>query len=166
MQIQLSTEAPDLPKHKCLVLGIFSDERPPSGVCGFIDWRLNGMISREIKQGRIDGNFMEKILIPVPRRIGTKKIVLFGMGKLYDLTYDRIYTSAYHIARTVDEMLMDNFSFDLPGDGRSDLSVAGTTEAMITGFFDFLAENVNKLTAKSCCIVTSQANIEKVYLGI
>ncbi|MEQ8161652.1 MAG: leucyl aminopeptidase, partial [Smithellaceae bacterium] len=64
MQVTLSTEAPDLPAHKCLALGIFSDEKPPRGVCGFIDWRLNGFISREIKQGRILGRFGEKVIIP------------------------------------------------------------------------------------------------------
>ena len=126
MQITLSTEAPDLPKHKCLVLGIFSDEKPPRGICGFIDWRLNGMISREIKQGRITGDFMEKILIPFPRRIGTEMLFLFGLGKLSDTNHDRIYTAAHHIARTVNTMLINNFSFDLPGEGRSDLSTAGT----------------------------------------
>jgi len=28
-------------------LGVFADEKPPRGIGGFIDWRLNGMISRE-----------------------------------------------------------------------------------------------------------------------
>jgi hypothetical protein len=166
MQITLSTEAPDLPKHKCLVLGIFSDEKPPSGICGFIDWRLNGMISREIKRGRITGDFMENILIPFPLRIGTEILLLFGMGNLSDANHDRIYTAAYHIARTVDTMLINNFSFDLPGAGRSDLTTAGTVEAMITGFFDFLSEDINKLSAKSCCLVTSPANVKEVSLGI
>ena len=166
MQITLSTEAPDLPKHKCLVLGIFSDEKPPRGICGFIDWRLNGMISREIKQGRITGDFMEKILIPFPRRIGTEMLFLFGLGKLSDTNYDRIYTAANHIARTVNTMLINNFSFDLPGTGRSDLTTAGTVEAMITGFFDFLSEDINKLSSMNSCIVTSPANVKEVSLGI
>ncbi len=166
MQIILSTETPDLPKHKCLVLGIFSDEKPPRGICGFIDWRLNGMISREIKQGRITGDFMEKILIPFPRRIGSEMLFLFGLGKFSDTNYDRIYTAAHHIARTVDTMLINNFSIDLPGIGRSDLAAAGTVEAMITGFFDFLSEDVDKLASKTCCIVTSPANVEEVSLGI
>ena len=166
MQITLSTETPDLPKHKCLVLGIFSDEKPPRGICGFIDWRLNGMISREIKQGRITGDFMEKILIAFPRRIGTEKLILFGLGKLSDTNYDKIYTAAHHIARTVDAMLINNLSFDLPGAGRSELSVAGTVEAMVTGFFDFLSEDINKLSAKTFCIVTSPASLEEVSLGI
>jgi hypothetical protein len=166
MQITLSTDAPDLPKHKCLVLGIFSDEKPPRGICGFIDWRLNGMISREIKQGKITGDFMEKILMPFPQRIGTEMLFLFGMGKLSDTNYDRVYTAAHHIARTVDTMLINNFSFDLPGEGRSDLNTAGTVETMITGFFDFLSEDVNKLSTKSCCIVTAPANIKEISLGI
>jgi len=147
-------------------LGIFSNEKPPGGICGFIDWRLNGMISREIKQGRITGDFMEKILIPFPRRIGTEKLLLFGMGKLADSNYGRIYTAAHHIARTVDTMLINNFAFDLPGEGRSDLSIAGTVEAMITGFFDFLSEDSNKLSSKTSCIVTSPANNKEVSLGI
>jgi len=147
-------------------LGIFSDEKPPSGICGFIDWRLNGMISREIKQGRITGDFMEKILIAFPRRIGTEKLLLFGLGKLSDTNYDRIYTAAHHIASTVDAMLINNLSFDLIGAGRSDLSIAGTLEAMITGFFDYLSEDVNKLSTKTCCIVTSPDNVEEVSLGI
>jgi hypothetical protein len=166
MQITLSTDAPDLPKHKCLVLGIFSDEKPPRGICGFIDWRLNGMISREIKQGRITGDFMEKIIIPFPRRIGTEILFLFGLGKLSENNYDRIYTAAHHIASTVDTMLINNFAFDLPGVGRSDLAIAGTTEAMVTGFFDFLSEDVTKLSTKACCIVTSPSYVNDVSLGI
>jgi Cytosol aminopeptidase family, N-terminal domain. len=149
-----------------LVLGIFSDEKPPRGICGFIDWRLNGMISREIKQGRITGDFMEKILIPFPRRIGTEMLFLFGLGKLSDTNYDRIYTAARHIAGTVDTMLINNFSFDLPGVDRSDLTCAGTVEAMVTGFFDFLSEDVNKLSSMTSCIVTSPAKVKEVSLGI
>ncbi len=166
MQIHLSTEPPDLPKHKCLVLGIFADEKPPSGICGFIDWRLNGMISREIKQGRITGEFMEKILIAFPRRIGTEIIFLFGLGNLSDTNYDKIYTASHHIARAVDTMLINNFSFELPGADRSNLSTAGTVEAMITGFFDFLSEDIGKLSAKTCCIVTSPDKVKEVSLGI
>src|SRR5664280_2101122 len=98
MQITLSTEAPDLPKYKCLVLGIFSDEKPPRGICGFIDWRLNGFISREIKQGRITGELMEKVAIPFPQRIGAEILILFGLGNLSEINYDRIYSAAYSIA--------------------------------------------------------------------
>ena len=167
MQVILSTESPDLPKHKCLALGIFSDEKPPRGICGFIDWRLNGFISREIKQGRISGEFLEKIIIlPCPRRIGSEFLLLFGLGPLIEFNYDRVYTSAYNIAAAVDGMLMNNFAFDLPGENRSELATAGILEAMITGFFDYLSKDIDKLTNMTSCIVTSSDRAKEVSAGI
>ena len=80
MRLSLSIENPDLPKHPCLALGIFEDEKPPRGIGGFIDWRLNGMLSREIKSGRISGGFKEKVIIPFPGRIGSEILLLFGLG--------------------------------------------------------------------------------------
>jgi hypothetical protein len=127
MQINLSTENPDLPKHKCLALGVFADEKPPRGICGFIDWRLNGMISREIKQRRIGGEFEEKIIIPFPRRVGSEILLLFGLGNSSDVNYDKIYNAAYLVAKAVDGMALNSFAFDLYGEGRSSLVTANIT---------------------------------------
>ncbi len=62
-----------------MALGIFEDEKPPRGIGGLIDWRLNGMLSREIKNGRIGGGFREKVVIPFPERIGSEILLLFGL---------------------------------------------------------------------------------------
>ncbi len=110
MQVTLSTESPDVPAHKCLALGIFSDEKPPRGICGFVDWRLNGFISREMKQGRIVGRFGEKVVIPFPGRINSEILLLFGLGALKESNYDRIYTSAYSIIQAVDRMKLAGFA--------------------------------------------------------
>jgi hypothetical protein len=166
MQLNLSTKAPDLPKHKCLVLGIFSDEKPPRGICGFVDWRLNGLISREIKLGRITGDFKEKIAIPFPGRIGAEMLILFGLGSITDIDYDRVYNSAIDIAGCVDKMLLKDFAFDLPGAGRSELTIAGTLEAMVTGLFDYLSEDIEKLSSMSSCIVASPQNMKEIAQGI
>lgn len=166
MQLNLSTHPPDQQRHKCLVLGVFSDEKPPRGICGLMDWRLNGMISREIKQGHISGDFKEKVAIPYPERIGSELLILFGLGCLNDLTLDRIYNAAYEIAGTVDKMKIRDFAFDLPGEGRSELTTAGILEAMITGYFDFLSDDVNKLAIMKTCLVTSSERLKDVEQGI
>ncbi|MEN6375096.1 MAG: M17 family peptidase N-terminal domain-containing protein [Smithella sp.] len=166
MQVILSTEPPDVPEHKCLALGIFSDEKPPRGICGFLDWRLNGFISREIKQGRISGAFREKVLIPFPGRINTEILFLFGLGPLADCNYDRIYTSAYSVIEAVDGMQLTGFAFDLPGENRNALTTAGIVETMITGFFDYLSKDVEKLTNMTSCIVTSADNAKNITVGI
>jgi hypothetical protein len=166
MQVILSTEPPDVPVYKCLALGIFSDEKPPRGICGFIDWRLNGFISREIKQGRITGEFMEKVVIPFPQRIGSEILLLFGLGTLTEFNYDRAYTSAFHIVGAVDGMLINNFAFDLAGENRSSLEAAGIVEAMVTGYFDYLSKDITKLTNMTCCIVTSCNQVKNIAQGM
>jgi hypothetical protein len=166
MQLNLSTENPDLPKHKCLVLGVFADEKPPRGICGFIDWRLNGMISREIKQGRIGGEFEEKILIPFPGCVGSEMLLLFGLGSSSDVNYDKIYNASYLVAQVIDGMALDSFAFDLYGEGRSNLVTSNITEAVVTGIFDFLSKDIEKLSRMTACLVTSHAHLQEVSQGI
>jgi len=166
MQLNLSTQPPDRQRHKCLVLGFFSDEKPPRGICGKMDWRLNGLISREIKQGHLSGEFKEKVAIPWPERIGSDLLFLFGLGCLADVSYDRIYTAAYEIAGAIDAMKLRDFAFDLPGEGRSDLTAAGILEAMITGYFDFFSDDVSKLASVQPCLVISPERLKDVREGI
>jgi hypothetical protein len=147
-------------------LGIFADEKPPRGICGFIDWRLNGMISREIKQGRISGEIKEKIVIPFPQRIGAEMLLLFGLGNSYDINYDKIYNAAYLIAEAVDGMSLNSFAFEICGEDRSSLVTANIAEAMVTGIFDFLSADIEKIANMSACIVTSPAHLQEVSAGI
>ena len=166
MQIHLSTEPPDLPKHKCLALGIFSDEKPPRGICGFIDWRLNGLISREIKQGKIGGKFAEKVIIPFPQRIGTEILMLFGLGNRSAANYDKIQTAAYQVISAVDALLLNNFAFDLPGENRISMDTAEIAQAMVTGFFDYLSKDEEKLSKMTPCMITSASHLKEVSIGI
>ena len=166
MQLNLSTENPDLPKHKCLALGIFEDEKPPRGICGFIDWRLNGMISREIKNKRICGEFEEKIIIPFLPRIGSEMLLLFGLGKVSDINYDKIYNAAYLVTKTVDKMALDSFAFDLYGEGRLSLATSNVVEAVVTGIFDFLSSDIEKLSRMKTCAITSSSNLQAFSEGI
>ena len=166
MQLTFSTENPDIPKHKCLALGIFADEKPPHGICGLIDWRLNGMISSEIKRGVISGEFKEKIVIPFPQRIGSEMLLLFGLGNSYEINYDKIYNAAYLIAETIEAMSLHSFAFEICGEDRSNLVISNITEAMVTGIFDFLSTDIEKIANMTACIVTSPAHIQEVSLGI
>jgi len=166
MQLNLSIEAPERLSHPCLVLGVFSNEKPPRGPCGLIDWRLNGMISREIRNGRILCRFQEKILIPRPGRIGSELIFLFGMGEAAEVTYDKVYTTAYDVAAAIDKMKLREFSMDIPGAGRSDLSAVGIVEAAITGWFDFFSTDVQKLAAAKICMVAQKMFLQDIARGI
>lgn len=166
MKLRLTTHPPDREEHNCLVLGFFSDERPPRGYCGLVDWRLNGMISREISCAHIGGDFQEKVAIPKPARLNTQLIILFGCGSVASLSYNVIYDAAYEMANTVDALKFSDFSFDLPGEGRTILATSGMFEAMVAGFFDFFSGDVSKLGAMNICLVTAKERLPEIADGI
>jgi hypothetical protein len=135
MKIKISTALPDALNLDTLILGFFSDERPPRGYCGLVDWRLNGMISTEIARGRVSGEFMEKLLYAFPKRIRISRILLFGLGPFSELTYDRLYNTGYEVARTVSGIRADDLAIPIPAADRG-LKLSRMAEALITGLFD------------------------------
>ena len=147
MKITISTASPDALARETLILGFFSDERPPKGYCGLVDWRLNGMISAEIAAGRISGSFLEKVACSFPGRIRVSRLLLFGMGALTELTDDRLYNAGFEIARTVNGIGATDLALPIPAAGRGPLKLPGMTEALVTGIFDGCAQKPERLSA-------------------
>jgi len=147
MKITISTASPDTLAHETLILGFFSDERPPKGYCGLVDWRLNGMISTEIAGGRISGTFLEKVACAFPRRIPISRLLLFGMGALTELTYDRLYNAGFEMAKTATGIGATDLALPMPAAGRGPLQLDEMTEALITGIFDGYPHEPESLAA-------------------
>ena len=166
MRIRITTESLDNLSREGLALGVFLDERPPKGHCGFVDWRLNGMISRELARGHIAAAFMEKIMIASPPRIPASKILLLGMGTLAELTDDKLYQAGYHLSETMDGMLCNDFAFDLPAAGRCHLPVSAITESMSRGCFDFLSRDIEKWATSSTTILADESYLDDVVSGL
>ena len=166
MLIRISIKPPELLDYEGLVLGLFSDERPPRGYCGLVDWRLNGMISTNIADGKITGIFMEKVLIAPHQRIPSSKVLLFGLGQATELTYDTLYMAGYDISHTITKIHCVDFAFDIPAVCRCNLEVPLMTEAMIKGCFDFLFKNIEKWGSVSPCILSDEAYLDEIILGL
>jgi hypothetical protein len=166
MKIRISTASPDALARETLILGFFSDERPPRGYCGLVDWRLNGMISAEIAEGRISGSFLEKIAYAFPARIRAARLLLFGMGAVSDLTYDRLYNTGFEMAKTAAGIGTTDLALPMPAAGRGSLQLAGMTEALITGLFDGCAREPEKLSTLSLEIPARPDNKEEIRRGL
>jgi hypothetical protein len=141
MRIRITTTFPAIFDHEGLCLCFFSDERPPKGFCGAVDWRLNGLISCELAAGRITGAPWEDVLIAPSQRLPATKVLLVGMGPFTEISYEHMYQSAYHIAKTMNAILCREYIVSVPSRGRSNLNFSGVAEAMVTGLFDFLSTN-------------------------
>ena len=167
MQIKISTEPLDILNPECLMLGFFSDERPPRGPCGFADWRLNGLISNLLAADRIHGALHENVMIETGGRIPPPKLLLHGLGPLHELSYERLHQAGFHLARTAFGIQCRDFAFDIPAAPRADLDITQMTEALIRGFFDrVLSETPDTGEAPSPCVLVDESHFQKVLLGL
>ncbi|NPV04210.1 MAG: hypothetical protein HPY67_05695 [Syntrophaceae bacterium] len=166
MRIKVTTESLDRLHHECLVLGFFSDERPPRGNGGFVDWRLNGLVSKLIAEGRIRGDFAERVLIGPQQRIPPQKIVLFGLGKRRDLSYETLRDAGARMAETAVRIHCYDFAVEVPAADRSPLEVAEMTAHFTTGMFEFLSGDLATLSAAAPCLLSDESFFQKTLLGI
>lgn len=62
------------------------DERPLPGAAGFVDWRLNGALSRILKAGFFVGVPGEKLLVPTRGEVPAPKLFAVGLGRASAIT--------------------------------------------------------------------------------
>lgn len=58
----------------------FESDRPLRGEAGRVDWRLCGMLSELVAQGRVRGSAGDAALFPTFGRLRTPRILLLGLG--------------------------------------------------------------------------------------
>ncbi|HET9958715.1 MAG TPA: M17 family peptidase N-terminal domain-containing protein [Polyangiaceae bacterium] len=92
----------DLCGTEVLSCGLASDERPPHGVAGLVDFRLSGRISRLIQSGFATGRVGEVLLVPGKPKLPFDKVLLFGMGPIAGYTE--------HAYRAVIEKMLETLS--------------------------------------------------------
>jgi hypothetical protein len=124
------------------------------------------MISTEIARGRISGSFLEKIAYAFPRRIRVSRLLLFGMGVLSELTYDRLYDAGFEMAKTVAGIGATDLALPMPASGRGSLQLAGMTEALITGLFDGSAPEPDRLPTLSLEIPAKGDQLFDIRTGL
>jgi len=166
MGIRIRTANLDDLEQEGLALGFFCDERPPRGFCGFVDWRLNGIISNQLAEGRLAGSHLEKVLIASNRRIPTEKILMIGLGEIARMTYDTVYEAGYAFAETIAGLRWVDFSFEIPAAGRCALQLSTMSEAVLTGFFDAFSKDVAQLESISPVLIIREDFIEPVRAGV
>jgi hypothetical protein len=64
-----------------LLVPLFDDQRPLDGPAAVVDWRLDGAISRMLKDGRCSGRRGEQLAIQANAKFTVPWIVLIGGGR-------------------------------------------------------------------------------------
>jgi len=138
MDIILSPERVDVQECDVLVSGFFQDERPLQGSCGWIDWRLNGMLSRILMERRLTGEWKETTLIPPQGRLKSRLILLVGLGKLKEYSYLRVRELPPYLLEALEKLRVLNICLSLPYDESYNVDCGKLVEILIEGISDCL----------------------------
>jgi hypothetical protein len=138
MDIVVSAELMDVQECDVLVSGFFQDQRPLKGTSGWMDWRLNGTLSRFLIEKRLTGDWPETLLIPSQGRMRAPMILLFGLGKVRDYSYLRLREIFPYLLETVQKLKTSSICFSLPYEENYNVDCGKLIEVLIEGIADCL----------------------------
>lgn len=138
MDVILSTEGIDVQECDVLVTGFFQDERPLKGSSGWIDWRLNGMLSRFLIRKRLTGEWQETTLIPSQGRVMPRMVLLLGLGKMKEYSYLRMRELSPYLLETLKKLNTSKVCLSLPYEESYNVDCGKLVEVLIEGIADCL----------------------------
>jgi hypothetical protein len=136
MDVILSKERFDVQECDVLVTGFFKDERPLKGSSGWVDWRLNGMLSRFLMDKKLTGDWDEMTLIPSQKRIMPRMILLHGLGEVKEYSYLRLRELPPHLLATLKKLDALNICLSLPYEDSYNVDCGKLAEVLIEGIAD------------------------------
>ncbi len=80
INLTISSAPVDEVKTRLALLTTFEDIRPLKGRAGLVDWRLNGRLSKLIRNSKFQGNRGEALLMPSRGRLDADEILVLGVG--------------------------------------------------------------------------------------
>jgi hypothetical protein len=141
MEVILSTLQADAYECEILVVGFFEDERPLRGSTGWVDWRLNGVLSRYLLEKKLLGIWKEMTLIPSQARILSPLILLVGLGKIREYSYLRLRELFPFLLETLKKLKVSKICFSLPEDGEHQVEAGKLAEVLMEGIADGMDES-------------------------
>jgi hypothetical protein len=141
MDVFLFTEGIDVQECDVLVTGFFEDERPLKGSSGWIDWRLNGLISHFLMEKRLTGEWKETTLIPSHGRVTSPMILLLGLGEVREYHSLRLRELSSYLLETLKKLNASSICLSLPYEENYNVDCGKLAEVLIEGFADCLDLN-------------------------
>lgn len=98
-----------------LMACVTSDERPPHGLAGLVDFRLAGRISHLMASGFLLGSPGEVLLLPGRPKLPFDKVLLFGLGPRRDFGEHVFRATALRMIGTLEGLRARTAVAELPG---------------------------------------------------
>jgi hypothetical protein len=130
-----------------LVLSLFEEERPPGGLAGLVDWRLDGLVSRNrlvqkadlrenpyyagLVLGGFPCGFGEKLLFPISHKLPFSTAMVMGLGPRSQYTSARYRQVVDLLMEAVSSLRASSVTLRLPGWIEAGLPARRAVEALM-----------------------------------
>ncbi len=116
-----------------LVVGIYSDDKKPTGITKEIDGALNGHITELFKSGELSAKLKKVTRIHTLGALGLKSIYFVGLGKKKDLTYRNVRDAFGRAAKELKSSKQEDIAIALDSFG-SEIEITQTAHALAEAF--------------------------------
>ena len=96
------------------IAGFTGEKRPPRGIIGKVDWYLGGFISRQIIDGRLNGEAGSMTLVAVQGKLLTPRLLLVGLGDVGSLDRERAAESFLGLGEAVRSLGLRSVAMEIP----------------------------------------------------
>ena len=115
----------------CLVLPVFTDDRPLRGAAGLADWRMCGRLSRLLKANKANGDAGESMLLPPGRRLRFNRLLWFGLGETKGYSDARFAKDLAWILDVVIKAGVKDWALQAPGRASGLIGARRAVELML-----------------------------------
>ena len=168
MKIVLTANAIERVFSQCAVCFLPEDTRPLRGGIGVVDWALNGLITRLIRDGRVGGQFLESVLMRPDRLLACEKLLIIGMGPVSSCRAERVQKLGKKLHHTLVHLRVQDISLSLSMNGEG-LTPEFVAENLTMGFLSEMApEELDNQIEREMTLAIScgTEEIDEILLGI
>ncbi len=133
MEIKVKTGNIEQDNAELIVVNLFEGVTEPGGATGAVDKALGGQVRRLIADGDFKGKAQETALLYTNGTIPPKRVLVVGLGKEEKFDLEAIRVAASAAAKRVRDLRVKSFSTIVHGSGRSSISLADATQAVVEG---------------------------------
>jgi cytosol aminopeptidase family protein len=137
--LEVSAVAAEHARVDCLVVPLFSDERPLRESSGRADWRLCGRLSQVLAEGRLSGRRGDAVLVASFGGVAAPLVLGLGMGRRTDFDAQGIVALGREAVRRGAGLRVAAIALGLPESGRGDAGLAERIELLLLGAVEGLA---------------------------
>ncbi len=134
-----------------------------------MDWALNGLITRLIRDGRVTGEYFESTLILPKKLVACDKLLIFGMGRFEKCLPERIQEVGHKLFNILVNLRVRDisFSFQMPS---KDLPAEIFAESFTKGYILSITQQDQDLQEfaekMNLAVSTDKKLIDKTLLGV